>query len=147
MNSYIGVIDKLDSFCKEHGMIRRFGSDFVEQMSNFATLSEEFPIVFVAPVSKVLGENLHTYTIDIYCWDIIQKDRGNVNTCLSDTDLILTDIWTYFYDGDDYTINVIGTPNITPINNGLLDYTVGNIMRLNIEVDSYCSDAVPIKNK
>jgi len=145
MNSYIGLINKLEAFCNTHAMVLRFGADFVEQMPNFATLSEEFPIVYMSPVSKVLGNTLHTFTVDIYCWDIIQKDRANINTCLSDTDLILTDIWTSFLDGTDYTINVIGTPFITPLNNGLLDYTVGNVMRLNIEVDTYCPEAIPTK--
>jgi len=143
MRSYIGVLNKIESFCNNHAMVKRFGADFVEQMGNIASQSTEYPFVYVAPVSKSLGENAHQFTIDIYCWDLIQEDRANINTCLSDTDLILTDIWTDFAYGDDYTVNVIGQPFISPLNNGLLDYTVGNVMRLNIEVDTYCASDIP----
>lgn len=143
MNSYIGLLNKMEQFCNQHPMVKRFGADFIEQMPNFASNDTTWPIVFVAPVSKSLGEFTHTFTIDVYCWDLIQEDRANINTCLSDTDLILTDIWTSFFSGDDYTINVIGTPFISPLNNGLLDYTVGNVMRLNIEVDTYCANDIP----
>lgn len=143
MNSYISVINKIKDFCDNHPMVKRFGADFEEQMGNFATLDNKYPIVYVAPVSKFLGEFTHRFTIDIYSWDLIMEDRSNINTCLSDTDLILTDIWTSFYTGDDYTINVLGFPTITPLNNGLLDYTVGNVMRIDIEVDTYCDSDIP----
>jgi hypothetical protein len=143
MNSYIGLLNKLEQFCKQHPMIKRFGSDFYEQMSNISSESNKFPFVFVVPISKKLGEFSNVFTIDIYCWDLIREDRANINTCLSDTYLILTDIFIYLFNNDDYEINVIGFPTIYPLNNSLMDYAVGNVMRIEFEIDTYCSSDIP----
>jgi hypothetical protein len=143
MISYIQLIDKIKEFCNCHEQVKRFGADFTEQMSNFATSSTEFPIVFVAPVNKTVTTDVSTFTVDIYSWDIIVEDRSNINTCLSDTDLILTDIHNYFKNGDDYTIDITNQPLISPLNNGLLDYTVGNVMRIDFEISNYCVQAIP----
>lgn len=144
MISYIQLIQKIESFCNNHKQIKRFGADFVENQGNFATLSNEYPIVFMAPVAKTLQQDVAYFTVDIYSWDVIDKDRSNINTCLSDTDLILTDIYNYIKNGTDYTIDIINIPNITPLNNGLLDYTVGNVMRVEFEIGSYCYNNIPI---
>lgn len=144
MNSYIGVINKIKKFSDEHLMVKRFGSDFNEQMGNFATMEDSWPILYVVPVAKSIGEFQSTYTVDVYSWDRIMEGRENINNCLSDTDLILTDLFLYFRDGNDYSISVIGEPFITPLNNGLLDYTVGNYIRMDIYIDNYCTDNIPL---
>lgn len=145
MISYQQLIKKIEDFCNSHLQVKRFGADFQEQMGNFATLSNEFPIVFMAPVSKTLLQDVAYFTVDIWSWDIIDKDRSNINNCLSDTDLILTDIYNFIKNGSDYSIDIINTPFITPLNNGLLDYTVGNVIRIEFEIGTYCYNNIPLK--
>lgn len=143
MISFIQLIDKIKAFAECHEQIKRFGSDFEEQLPNFATEDESFPIVFLVPISKTPLENTNIFTVDIYCYDLIQKGRENIMTCYSDTDLILTDIFRFIKYGSDYSYDVLNTPNITPINNGILDYAVGNVLRLDIEIGTYCPDVIP----
>lgn len=145
MISYNQLIKKVETFCNNHRQIKRFGADFSEQMGNFATRSEEYPIVFMAPVSKRVEENVGYFVVDIWCWDIIQKDRANINTVISDTDLILTDLVTYFVDGSDLSVDIITTPEIIHLNNGLLDYTAGCTMRVEFEIGTYCYENIPFK--
>jgi hypothetical protein len=141
--SYFALVWKLEQFCRNHSQIKRFGTDFPEQMGNMATLDDSWPFVFLSPVSKTLDRFVSTYTIDIYCWDRLEKGRSNIVTGLSDTDLILTDIWTWFINDEDLDIDVINNPTINPLNNGLLDYCVGNVLRINFQIDTYCSSDIP----
>jgi hypothetical protein len=139
------VIKRLETFCDSHLQVQKFGADFLEQLPNFATQDEKYPIVFVnIPNSATVGENLNTYSLDIYCLDIIQKDRDNIITILSDTQLILNDIYLDLQTGTDWTIDVTGA-SMTPLNNDLLDYAAGFVMTLDIEVETYCVTDLPIE--
>jgi hypothetical protein len=139
------VIKRLETFCDSHLQVQKFGADFLEQLPNFATQDEKYPIVFVnIPNSATVGENLNTYSLDIYCLDIIQKDRDNIITILSDTQLILNDIYLDLQTGTDWTIDVTAA-SMTPLNNDLLDYAAGFVMTLDIEVETYCVTDLPIE--
>lgn len=139
------VIKRLETFCDSHLQVKKFGADFLEQLPNFATQDEKYPIVFVnIPNSATVGENLNTYSLDIYCLDIIQKDRDNIITILSDTQLILNDIYLDLQTGTDWTIDVTSA-SMTPLNNDLLDYAAGFVMTLDIEVETYCVTDLPVE--
>jgi len=139
------VIKRLETFCNSHLQVKKFGADFLEQLPNFATKDEKYPIVFVnIPNSATVGENLNTYSLDVYCLDIIQKDRDNIITILSDTQLILNDIYLDLQTGTDWTIDVTAA-SMTPLNNDLLDYAAGFVMTLDIEVETYCVTDIPVE--
>jgi len=139
------VIKRLETFCNSHLQVQKFGADFLEQLPNFATQDEKYPIVFVnIPNSATVGENLNTYSLDIYCLDIIQKDRDNIITILSDTQLILNDIYLDLQTGTDWTIDVTAA-SMTPLNNDLLDYAAGFVMTLDLEVETYCVTDIPVE--
>ena len=137
------VIKRLETFCDSHLQVKKFGADFLEQLGNFATQDEKYPIVFVnVPNSTTLGENLNTFSLEVYCLDIIQKDRDNIITILSDTQLVLNDIYLELQTGTDLTIDVTNA-SLTPLNNDLLDYVAGWVMTLDIEVETYCVTDIP----
>ena len=139
------VIKRLETFCDSHLQVQKFGADFLEQLPNFATQDEKYPVVFVnIPNSASLGENLNTFSLEVYCLDIIQKDRDNIITILSDTQLILNDIYLELQTGTDLTIDVTGA-TLTPLNNDLLDYAAGWVMTLDIEVETYCVTDLPVE--
>ena len=139
------VIKRLETFCNSHLQVQKFGADFLEQLPNFATQDEKYPIVFVnIPNSATVGENLNTYSLDVYCLDIIQKDRDNIITILSDTQLILNDIYLDLQTGTNWTIDVTAA-SMTPLNNDLLDYVAGFVMTLDLEVETYCVTDIPVE--
>jgi surface protein len=76
--------------------------------------------------------------------DIIQKDRANINTIVSDCHLILKDLYLYFKDGSDLEVDVIGDPTMAPLNNDLLDYAAGWVMTITFEVEGYTVCAIPM---
>lgn len=143
VNSYLKLIQFVDDFASQHEQIQRFKAEFDEQIPNFATETEAYPILFMSPVNSVFAQNEDSYTVTFYCFDIIQKDRKNINYITSDTNLILNDLKKYIQDGDNYTFDIIGTANAIPINNALLDYVAGWQMTLTINVDTYSYCEIP----
>ncbi len=92
MNSLQAITDHIELFYNNHLQVKKVGSDFKERLYNFATQDEKYPIVFIVPVSVNPTENTSEFNFDIYCFDIIQKDRANIITILSDTQQILNDL-------------------------------------------------------
>ena len=145
MTSYYSLLNKIEAFCNAHLQIKKFAGEFREQMPNFCTLDEKYPVVFVAPNGSLPTLNQKEFTIDIYCVDVIQKDRANLNVILSDTELILNDIYLYFSDGPDLSVEILSIPTLTPVNNFDLDYVAGWFMSVTFQVEGYCVEAIPIE--
>ena len=145
--SYIRLLQAVELFSKEHMQVKRFASDFPAQMPNFGTESEKYPILFVSPNDTIFDMNVTTFTIDIYCFDIIQKDRSNINTILSDTNLILSDLHRWLLDGEIYGLDIREQVTTTPIDNALLDYAAGWRMTATFDVDTYSICEIPFVNE
>lgn len=144
MTSWITLLNKLEAFCNSHIQIEKFGGEFREQMPNWATEDERYPIVYVEPLSTSESLDLSYFSVNIYCLDIIQKDRANINTILSDTHLILRDIYLNFHDGSDLTIDITTEPSMTPLNNLELDYVAGWVMNVEFEVGGSTECEIPL---
>jgi hypothetical protein len=145
MNSLQAIIDHIEQFYNNHLQVKKVGSDFKEQLFNFATQNEKYPIVFIVPVTVNPADNTSEFNFDIYCFDIIQKDRANIITILSDTQQILNDLYVYFTYSNDYSFDVIGVPNFQPLNNDLLDYAAGYVMNITLTVNDWTNCAVPLQ--
>lgn len=144
MTSWITLLNKIEDFCLSHYQVEKFGGEFREQMPNFSTKDERYPVIWVEPTGTIDGLELTQFSVNIYCVDIIQKDRENINTILSDTHLILRDLYLYFHDGDDLSIDIISEPSMTPLNNLDLDYVAGWSMAVTFEVEGHSVCAIPI---
>jgi hypothetical protein len=144
MTSYKGLLNKIEAFCNAHLQIKKYGGEFKEQMPNFSNENEKYPIVYIVPTSDISDLNTNQFTLDIYCVDIIQKDRANINTIISDCNLILNDLYLYFLDGNDLTIDVIGASNGSPLNNFDLDYSAGWVKSITFEVGAYSVCDIPM---
>jgi len=144
MSSLQAITNHIEQFYNNHLQVKKVGSDFKEQLYNFATQDEKYPIVFIVPVSVNPTENTSEFNFDIYCFDIIQKDRANIITILSDTQQILNDLFVYFTYSNDYSFDVIGLPSFQAINNDLLDYAAGYVMNITLTVNDWTDCAVPL---
>jgi len=145
--SYIKLLQKIKTFCEAHYQIKRYGFDFEEQIGGFEEVENLFPFIYIVPISKVLGENTNTFTVRIYCADQIMQSRNNVNTIVSDADLILNDLYRYFKDGSDVDVDVLNDPTITPINNAFLTKCAGCVMDLQVDVASYGLCEIPLETQ
>lgn len=144
MTSYIRLIAHAEDFFTRHYQVERFNAEFLEQIDNFTGINEKYPIVYMVLESSTIFEYLAEFTVSLYCLDIIQKDRANINTIVSDCDLILKDYYRYIKDGDDSTIEVLQVPAFEYLNNAFCDYLAGAKMTINIEVETQSLCELPI---
>ena len=143
MISYQSIVDKITAFYDNHAQVKKVGSDFKEQMVNFATIDEKYPLVYVVPTGVTPSENVTTFNLELYCFDIIQMDRANITTILSDTQQILQDLYLEFTFSDDYDFDIDGQPTFIPLNNDLLDYAAGWQMNLSVVIPSWTNCQIP----
>jgi len=145
MISYQSIVDKITAFYDNHAQVEKVGSDFKEQMVNFATKDEKYPLVYVVPSGVTPYQNVSIFNIELYCFDIIQMDRANITTILSDTQQILQDLYLEFTFSDDYDFDIDGQPIFIPLNNDLLDYAAGWQMNLSVVIPSWTNCPIPKK--
>jgi len=144
MTSYQALINKIEAFYTDHLQVKKVGSDFNEQLPNFATKDERYPLVFITPIVASTTMDLNTISLEVYCLDIIQKDRANITVILSDCHQILVDLINYFNFSNDYSFDIVGSPSITPLNNQLLDYAAGWVMTLDVDISNWTNCQVPL---
>jgi len=101
MISYNQLTTILESFATAHKQIKRFGSEFKEQLPNLSTEGVTFPYLFVVPINKTSVEFVKTLEVEVYCIDRLRKDRENSSDVVSDTEQILTDLEVWLEDGQD----------------------------------------------
>lgn len=144
---YITLLQVLESFANSHLQVRRFKSDFLEQLGNFGTATEEYPVLYVVPENANFFNELHTdltsFTLRVYCLDVIQKDRANVNPILNNTSQILNDLHKWLKNAKIPGIDIASVSTLFPLNNYLLDYVAGWFMTVTFEVESYSYCEIP----
>lgn len=144
MTSYIQLINKLKVFFESNKFVQRFECDFLEQFDNYSGKNEKYPMVFMALDSASTTDYLGEFTVSIHCLDVIQKDRTNINNIVSDTHLILQDLYRYLVDGSDTSIYVNGGASYIPLNNAFCDYLAGNVMTISVEVETQSLCELPL---
>jgi hypothetical protein len=137
--SYNTVTNALQQFANAHLSLKRFSVSFSEQFNNFSTSDNSFPILYAVPIDVNMQEYINTMTFRIYCVDILQKDRTNEATVLNDTLLVLRDLYNWITSADN-EINLTNTPTAYPVNNFLVDFTVGWYMDVTIEITPESND-------
>jgi hypothetical protein len=137
VTSYIKLVQFIEDFASNHRQVQRFQAEFNDQMPNFATNGEAFPVLFMSPVSTTFGEFADAYEVQIYCYSPIQKDRADVNYVHSDTQMILNDLKKYIKDGENQFFGIEADVTSIPMREITTDYVIGNMMTVTIDVDTY----------
>jgi hypothetical protein len=143
MISYLQAVNVIKTFADQHLQVNKFDFEFKEQMQNLATLNEAYPFVYVVPVASDTIANVNEFDVEIYCVDRLQKDRSNVNYVISDCNQILNDLVLWLEEGQN-DIEIVGTATQTPINNDLLDYVGGWVLRVRLQVEKIGLCEIPL---
>lgn len=147
LNNYLTVINAIDTFCANHANIHRFKSSFFEQMDDFSTSGNSFPIFYAVPNDIAMEENIDVMSFRIYCLDILQKDRVNEEAILNSTYQNLRDLVNWFRNDEFNDLNVLNSPRAIPVNNFLVDFTTGWYIDTELEVSVVTNDcAIPFTN-
>ena len=122
---YNTVVNALEQFSANHLSLKRFKCSFFEQMDNFSTSENSFPILYAIPNDISFEYNIDVMSFRVYCVDVLQKDRSNEQVILNETLLILRDLNNWFKQNNYNNLNVLNNPRAIPVNNFLTEFTTG----------------------
>ena len=144
--TYKQLEDIMESFADSHLGIRRFFSTVEEQIPPLSMEDDEFPVLFMTPVSVTLGDLEIVQTIKLTVYDRLEKDRTNYNDIVSDTQQILNDCRMWLGPDNDNFIEVIATsdPVAIPLNNKLLDFCFGWSMDIGVKMEGIAFCFIPL---
>ena len=135
-------------FADNHRQIRRVEEGFEDAITNFSTEEQDFPILYIAPVSTTpISTSRRGKVLRIFCFDLLNRDGSNVDDLISDTEQILNDVILYFSDqspATDITLN--NNPSITKMNNSLLDRAVGSQMDIDFDLGTVTNCDIPFQS-
>lgn len=147
IQSYNTLVNTLTQFANNHLTLQRFKCSFFEQMPNFSTEDNNFPILYAIPSDVSMGENIDEFSFRIYCVDILQKDRSNESTIINETLLVLRDLNNWLRLETAHDLNILNNPRAIPVNNFLTEFTTGWYMDIVIEATPETSDcAIPFSD-
>ena len=139
-NSYTTITNALAQFAIAHQSVKRYSVSFFDQLTNFSTNGDDFPILYLIPTSTDFDFNVDTYSFRVYAVDILLKDRSNESFILNDTLSILRDLTNWLRESDDHDMNVINVATAIPVNDALMDFTAGFYLDLSIQSPAITSE-------
>ena len=144
---YNTVVNALEQFSANHLSLKRFKCSFFEQMDNFSTSENSFPILYAIPNDISFEYNIDVMSFRVYCVDVLQKDRSNEQVILNETLLILRDLNNWFKQNNYNNLNVLNNPRAIPVNNFLTEFTTGWYIDIDVEVEGETNDcSIPFSN-
>lgn len=145
MESLVSIIDDFEDFCNRHKQIKRFEFEYEEQLPNLSTEGKTFPFVFITPLYLELNGSMINYTIRVFVFNRIDRDRTNILDSTNDTSLIMIDILKWWNEDGDGDIMIENDPYMEALNNEHLDYLQGWQADIVFSIPSYSRCDIPIK--
>lgn len=115
--SYNQLIDYIEDFSDNHLQLQRFGEGFRADINLISTEENNFPILYVEPLSHTMQNWVQRYRIRIYCLDLLQQDKSNRRDILSDCLQILNDLYKYIKNDSQNNFDVTNIPTSLPVQN------------------------------
>ena len=115
--SYNQLIDYIENFSDNHLQLQRFGEGFRADINVISTEENNFPILYVEPLSHTMQDWVQRYRIRIYCLDLLQQDKSNRRDILSDCIQILNDLYKYIKNDSQNNFDVTNIPTSLPVQN------------------------------
>lgn len=144
INTLITLKDALTTFVAQHEQLKRIEFEADDHRAPKITDGDEFPMLFVAPISVQMGNAMNMHTIRIYVYERINDDRGDVWENANDTSLMLRDIKVWWNGYSDTDIMIMGEPSGEFKCDAELDNVVGYFSDFIFEIPSHGRCDVPI---
>jgi hypothetical protein len=145
INTLITIREALQAFVDGHGQLKAMFWEADDHRAPYITTSDEFPILFVAPIDVNVGRAMNVHTLRIYVYERINDDRTDVIENANDTSLILRDIrvWWNSYGIDE--IEIVEDPIGTLVADRELDNLVGYFSDVKFSIPSHGRCQVPVE--
>lgn len=145
--TYNEILTYLRLFATEHMDVFRFESEDEDQMSALTSIEELFPMIFVAPINNLYDYEENEYSMRIYCYDRLTKDRKNIDNARSRTNQILSDLDVWLRKESTLPFETTVISSVYPFSSELMTDVTGWYIDITINVPSYSVCDIPFFNK
>jgi len=148
MKTYSQIVNDFQTACNEHLAINYFASGTIDKL-DASSQNVPYPMAFLRPLTSIgaVLNNLgtsgeRTLTFELYMLDVPKLTDSDVTKLMSNCEIYIYDIISWFNLGSmqqDYEINL---NNITPVNEAFNDRVTGWVGNLTITtpfVLDYCN--------
>lgn len=148
LQSQLYIYKIFKAFAIAHQDIQRIGFEFEEQIDQFVSAEQSYPVLFIVPLpNPFLGKGLVNYGFRVYTLDIIQADRSNVVNLINKTELILRDFVTFFHRDGDAPIYLEQEPTSIPVNNYTTDNCAGHYIDIVVQSKDDFACGIPFSGQ
>lgn len=144
--TYNEIIKYLREFANQHMDVMRFEEEDEDQMSSITSMDEKFPMMFVTPIGAEYDYDLNNYSLRIYCYDRLTKDRENNTNIRSKTNQILNDLDVWLRKESTLPFEIDDTTSVTPFSSELMTDVTGWYIDIVIDNPSFSVCEIPFKN-
>lgn len=137
--SYNQVIDFISGFTSYvQPLVKSFGTGFRFDLNTAQTINDNYPLLYVQPISHQIQDWVQTYSLRIYCLDIKEKDSSNEQDVISDCLQILNDLFKYIQNNtnqsSDFDFQVVNQPFSVPVTNYGVEFCSGWYIDIDLQV-------------
>lgn len=141
--TYNGVLNILQEFADKHYDIRRFIAEDEDQMSEMTSKNDAFPIMFVAPEVNTFDYQSNTFSMKVFVYDRLLKDRSNVTDLRSKTNQILNDLDVWLRKEADLPFEITSISTAYSFSSELMTDVTGWNFSITIDIPSYEVCSIP----
>lgn len=138
--TYNQLVKFFTDLTNAHKQIKGFGAGWIRDIEATLGRNTLYPYVWLEPVSEAVAENVTTFSLRLYCLDLVKKDQSNEQEVISDTSQIMRDIILVLRE-EDWNVQLVGTPILEPVSENFGDIVSGWTAAMDIEVNfanGYC---------
>jgi hypothetical protein len=143
MRTFKEIVDKFEAAANYHLYIQSFGFGSLDRLND--TINQPFPIAWLRPMSSpgITAFGSRTLTFELYILDIPKQTDTDYIQILSDTERVVYDFYTYFYDGQDQQNYTLTMSQCVPLNEAFQDRMAGWVATFDIQTKTdgltYCN--------
>lgn len=145
--TYNEIIRYLKEFADKHLDVMRFEEEDEDQMSSVTSMDEKFPMMFVTPTGSSFGYDMNDYSLRIYCYDRLTKDRKNSTNIRSKTNQILNDLDVWLRKESTLPFEITDVTDAQPFSSELMANVSGWYIDVLIDSPSFSVCEIPFSEK
>lgn len=139
--TYKQITDLFREVCTLHAGIAQFDTGTIDYLDAVA-VNKQYPYVFMRPVGSGYDANIRTLQFELYSLDVPKLDDESPEKLISDCEMRLWQIISYFQRGPVQQQYNITIDSMIPTNEAFQDRVFGWVATINVEVPfkfDYCA--------
>jgi hypothetical protein len=143
MRTFLEIVNKFESAANYHTYIQSFGFGSLDKLND--KINQPYPLAWLRPMTSqgITAFGSRTLSFELYILDIPKVTDTDYTQILSDSERVMYDFYTYFYDGQDQQNYTVTLTQLVPLNEAFQDRMAGWVSTFDVQTKTdgltYCN--------